>query len=52
MCDSSCKTFAGTHFWSTLHVWFREHSTIKCEPGLRCEVGESGSGSGVLCCVE
>jgi len=50
MCDSSCKTFAGTHFWSTMHIFFRNHRGIKCEPGLKCELGQSGTGGGTLCC--
>ena len=51
MCDSACKTFTGTHFWSTLHIYFRHHTTIKCEPNLKCEFGKSGSGNGILCCA-
>jgi len=50
MCDSHCKTFTGTHFFSTMHIYFRSHTAVKCEPNLKCEVGKSASGSGMLCC--
>jgi len=42
-CDQDC-TFEGTHAWSTLHVYFRDHNDVKCDPLLECMV------PGVSCC--
>lgn len=43
LCDSDCK-FKGTSAWSTLHVYFRDHSLVTCEPGLKCVA------AGLGCC--
>jgi hypothetical protein len=48
-CDSDC-TFAGAKVWSTMHVFFRSHETVKCESDTSCFVGKPGSGSGISCC--
>jgi len=40
-CDSDC-TFSGTHSllsaWSTLHVYFRDHSSVTCPRALTCGI--------------
>eukprot|EP01102_Stenamoeba_stenopodia_P010717 TRINITY_DN325_c0_g1_i1.p1 TRINITY_DN325_c0_g1~~TRINITY_DN325_c0_g1_i1.p1 ORF type:complete len:290 (-),score=52.60 TRINITY_DN325_c0_g1_i1:156-1025(-) len=35
-CDSSC-TFSGTHFWSTMHIYFRDYTQAHCAGG--CTIG-------------
>jgi len=42
-CDSDCH-FKGTETWSTLHVYFRDHSLVTCDPSLKCFV------KGFACC--
>jgi len=49
LCDSDC-TFEGTHFWSTMHIYFQEHTAVKCESDLKCAFGSPGSGHGIGCC--
>lgn len=35
MCDQDCH-FAGTDSWSTLHIYFRDHSEVTCASSLKC----------------
>lgn len=39
MCKNLCSQhcgFTGTSFWSTMHIYFRDHTKVTCEPGLKC----------------
>ncbi len=42
-CDSDC-TFHGTSIWSTMHFYFRDYTTVTCDPTFKC------SFKGVSCC--
>lgn len=36
-CDKDC-TFAGTAAWSTMHIFFNDHSQVTCPAGLKCGI--------------
>jgi len=44
-CDSDC-TFHGTSAFSTMHIYFRDHSEVKCDPSLKCFA------KGMGCCAK
>ena len=49
MCDPEC-TFAGLTSagpWSTAHIYFKDHSLVKCEANLQCMVSKPNAWS---CC--
>lgn len=35
LCSQNCG-FTGTSMWSTMHIYFRDHTEVTCEPGLKC----------------
>merc|ERR550537_7482 len=43
LCSPNCG-FTGTSMWSTMHIYFRDHTEVKCDPSLKCNL------PGMSCC--
>lgn len=41
LCSPNCG-FTGTSMWSTMHIYFRDHTEVTCEPGLKCNLPGMG----------